>query len=323
MSEKSLTELVAQLIADNKQQKQEAAEKLAQEKQEAADRLAILQREATERAEKAAEADQRHRDEMAQILREIQQPRVQQVEYKQQAPGAAEIKADKLQKINFNIRKSNRLKPYKVSTDCDVKLFIKRFDEELVNMKSMVGLAEDLTDREYVPIFRVCLDFAVTERVNQALKTMNKTWENVTKADLLKLMREEFGSRQTDVAEVLKMFGTKRLVKKPDEKVGEFFFKFEQNIPETMNPSDEAGRIEFVDLIKRAMFFISLEDEYIMKALTDLKDPNPNLMKYLEEACAAESRRQSYQEITKSSTSVENSGVTIAKWEVSNKKKNG
>ena len=77
MSEKSLTELVAQLIADNKQQKQEAAEKLALEKQEAADRLAILQREATERAEKAAENDQRHRDEMAQILREIQQHRVQ------------------------------------------------------------------------------------------------------------------------------------------------------------------------------------------------------------------------------------------------------
>ena len=242
MSEKTLTELVAQLIADNKQQreqlaheKQEAADRLAQQKQEAADRLALQQREAAERAERAAEDDQRrrdekaaddqrHRDEMAQIIREIQQPRVQQVEYRAQAPSAAEIKADKLQKINFNIRKTNRLRPFKVSDECDVKLFIKKFDEELVNMKSMVGLAEELTDAQYIPIFRVCLDYAVIERVGHALKPLNKTWENISKAELLKLMRDEFGSRETDVAEVLKMFGPNRLTKKPDEKVGDFFF---------------------------------------------------------------------------------------------------
>merc|ERR1712105_568749 len=59
------------------------------------------------------------------------------------------------------------------------------------------------------------------------------------------------------------------------------------------------------------------------KELTEIKDPNPDLKKYFEEACAAESRRKSYLDITKSSTSVENSGVTIQKWGVSNKKTGG
>ena len=199
-------------------------EQLAQQPEQ----MAQQQRDAL--AEKIA-ADQRHREEMDSIFQQINVNPIAQLEYRPQAPNANEVRADKIQKINFNIRKSNRLKPFKVSSECDIKLFLKRFDEELVNMKSMVGLADELTDLEYIPIFRVCLDFAIVERVGQVLVSMGKTWETITKAELLKLMREEFGSRQTDVAEVLKMFGPKRLIKKPDEKVGEFFFIFNKIFP--------------------------------------------------------------------------------------------
>ena len=46
-------------------------------------------------------------------------------------PSPETIRAEKVQKINFNLRKSNRLKPFKVSADTDVKLFLEKFEEEL------------------------------------------------------------------------------------------------------------------------------------------------------------------------------------------------
>ena len=52
-------------------------------------------------------------------------------------------------------------------------------------MKVMVGLDENLTRDEYVPIFRACLDYPVVERVGQVLTSKNKTWENVTIEDLV------------------------------------------------------------------------------------------------------------------------------------------
>ena len=90
-----------------------------------------------------------------------------------------------------------------------------------------------------------------------------------------------------------------------------------------MKPSDLAGYKEFVDLIDRSLFYIALDDEVLQKALSDLKDPKPTLTKYFEEACMAENRRLSFQNIAKSSVSTENKGVTISKWDVSQTKKWG
>ena len=236
-------------------------------------------------------------------------------------PNNVALRAEKVQKINFNLRKSARLKPFRVSADSDIKLFLKRFDEELQNMKAMVGLNDVLSREEYVPIFRSCLDFPIVERVGQVLTSMGKTWATITIAELTKLMKDEFGSKQTDVANVLKQFGPQRLAKTPDESVAEFYFRWQQNIPEIMKPSDNDGYKEFVDLMHRSMFYISLEDEFLQKALSDMKEPKPDLKKYFDEACNAESRRMSFQDISKSNTSVENKGVSISKWDVSQKKK--
>ena len=76
-----------------------------------------------------------------------------------------------------------------------------------------------------------------------------KTWENISIADLHKLMKEEFGSKQTDVANVLKQFGPARLAKSPDQSVAEFYFQWLQNIPEVMKPTDNDSREAFVDLM--------------------------------------------------------------------------
>ena len=95
-------------------------------------------------------------------------------------------------------------------------------------MKTVVGLADNLSKEEYVPIFRSCLEFPIVERVNQVLAGLGKTWANITIAELTTLMKDEFGSKQTDVANVLKQFGQQHLVKSPNESVAEFYFRWQQ-----------------------------------------------------------------------------------------------
>ena len=299
------------------EQLQELLNRMVAKGEQQDERLLAQQNQIAEQQNKMAE----QQNQIAALLQTLKDPPPVTVDLRQPVVADAVLRAEKVQKINFNLHKSSRLKPFKVSADSDIKLFLKKFDEELKTMKVMVGLNEVLTKEEFVPIFRSCLDFPIVERVSQVLLKMAKTWENITIPELRQLMLEEFGSKQTDVANVLKQFGPQRLVKSPDESVAEHYFKWHQNIPEVMKPTDEDGRKEFVDLIHRSMFYISLEDEFLQKALSDLKEPNPDIKKYFDEACNAESRRQSFQDISKSSTSIESKGVNISKWEISQKKK--
>ena len=296
-----LKALLSQLVQNSKEQQ----DRFEKEKAEQAAALLEVQTKADEK--------------FATLIASIQQPGP--ITVRAPDPDADAVRADKIQKVNVNMRRSQRFKPYKVSTDTDIKLFLKKFDEELTNVKSLVGLAgEDLKKEEFVPIFRSCLDYSVVERVDQVLKGQSKKWEDLTEADLLKLMKDEFGEKQTEVARVISMFGAQRLTKSPNEKVSEFYFKFLQNIPESMKPSTEQGRKDFVDLIHRSMFYISLDDEYIQKALSDLKDDAPTLKKYFDEAQAAECRRSSYKDIAKTCTTTDSNGITISKWDTSQKK---
>ena len=88
------------------------------------------------------------------------------------------VRAEKVQRLAMNMRKSNRIKIFKASSDSDIQIFIKKFGEELNTLKQMVGIDNDLTKEEYVPIFRASLDFAVLERVEQVFK---KDSQNVIK----------------------------------------------------------------------------------------------------------------------------------------------
>ena len=91
------------------------------------------------------------------------------------------VRKEQVLKITQNFNKSKRLKPYKVTHD--VKLFMKMFDEEIINMKAGVGLTDDLKKEEWVPIFRASLEFPVVDRVKVILLGKNKTWENIEIAD--------------------------------------------------------------------------------------------------------------------------------------------
>ena len=136
-----VTELLAQLVTSNKR----ADERYAEQHEKYVEQQIKI-------------ADQQGQiTELLKTLKEKEPPA---------GPNPETLRAEKVQKINFNLRKSNRLKPFKVSADTDVKLFLKKFEEELKNMKSMVGMAEDLSRDEYVPIFRSCLDYPIVERVD-------------------------------------------------------------------------------------------------------------------------------------------------------------
>ncbi|CAL4133315.1 unnamed protein product [Meganyctiphanes norvegica] len=111
-------------------------------------------------------------------------------------------RADKVQRLSMSMRKTNRIKEFK-GNDSDIRIFIKKFEGELETLKPMVGIADNLTDLEYIPIFRALLSFSVLERVEQVFRkdTGNiKTWGSITIKDLHKLMVEEFGVKHTDVA---------------------------------------------------------------------------------------------------------------------------
>ena len=119
-------------------------------------------------------------------------------------PTAAEIRADKVQRLAVSMRKSNRVKPFKF--DSDILVFLKRFQEELTSLKSITGINFQLTKDEYIPILRAALDFQVLDRLEQRFKRDDQnviTWAAVTIDELHKLMKEEFGQKQTDAAQVL------------------------------------------------------------------------------------------------------------------------
>merc|ERR1711989_14153 len=137
---------------------------------------------------------------MAQLLEQLKNPAP--VQLMPAAPNADNVRKEKISSINLNIRKSNRLKLFKATAENDIELFLKKFTEELSNMKVLVGIDGTLTRNEYVPLFRSCLVYAVVERVTQVLTSKGKTWDNVTIEELKSYMKEEFGIKQTDVANV-------------------------------------------------------------------------------------------------------------------------
>ena len=149
----------------------------------------------------------------------------------------------------------------------------------------MIGIDGELTRDEYVPLFRASMDCNVLKRVEQVFKAdaQNvKTWENISKDALHKLMIEEFGIKYTDVANVLGQFGPSRMSMSPDNSVSEFYYEWHTQIPDIMKPSTPDEYKNFADLVLWAMFYISFNDKYLQQALSDLKDANPMLKSYLD-----------------------------------------
>ena len=124
-------------------------------------------------------------------------------------------------------------------------------------------------------------------------------------------MKSEFGSRQTDVANVIKMWGPSCLTKRKDETAADHYFRFKQGFPECLKPQTDAEKDKYIDLMNRSMYFISLNDDYLQKELSNLKIADPTEKDFFDEVVSAEARLKTYNDISKTTVSAEGSG-TIA-----------
>ena len=139
---------------------------------------------------------------------------------------------------------------------------LKKITEEIRSLKVVVGIDDDLTREEYIPLLRASLDFNVIKRVEQVfVQNPNsiKTWENISVEDLHKLLIDEFGVKITDVASVLKQFGPSRLSKSCETSVSEFYFDWYSQLPEIMKPTSNAEYKNFADLMHRAFVLFVIE----------------------------------------------------------------
>ena len=222
--------------------------------------------------ERDAEKDVQHHQEMADLIASIKDIQaVPPTVNVQPAPlDQNAVRTEKVQRLAMSMRKSNRVKIFKASGESDINIFLKRFNEELVTLKKMVGINDNLSRQEYVPIFRASLEFSVIERIDQVFMKdpINpKSWGTFDIVDLHKLMKEEFGAKHTYVANVLKQFGPSRLIKSADKKVQDIYYEWSLSIPEIMKPETDQDRKEFVDLIHRSMYYISLDNTGCFKSL--------------------------------------------------------
>ena len=120
-----------------------------------------------------------------------------------------------------------------------MKEWLKRFNQQVLVLKKMSGIDDDLRSAEAVELLKDKLKYQVVTRLNTAFKNSGKTWATVTYADLHKILKEEYGSKVADVCEVLIQFGPSRLKKTPDMSVAKFDHLWQEQLPECMTPGDD------------------------------------------------------------------------------------
>ena len=182
----------------------------------------------------------------------------------------------------------------------------------------MAGITDDLLRDEIIELFQDRIEYQVLKRLDTAFAAKDPLlqWTTVTYDQLKVIMREEYGSRDTNVCEVLLQFGASRYKKTPDMPVAKFTHVFLKQYPECMQPESDDERIEFVDLIKRTVYYHCLQDEYIQKELCELPEADMNFKKYFDQAVKIESRRKSFQDIGASGAKLDpGNDITISKVE--------
>ena len=84
-----------------------------------------------------------------------------------------------------------------------------------------------------------------------------------------------------------------------------------------MIPSNDAECRRFADLVKRALYYYCLDDQYLQKELCKLEEDS-NFKKYFDQACIAEQKRKSFQEIGTSGAKLDpTGGISVSKVDTS------
>ena len=241
------------------------------------------------------------------------------------AAAAVVARAEKISKIQVNLRKSNKIKEFKESTETStVKEWLSKFDTEINTLKKMAGIAGDLSREEIVELFKDQLEYQVVKRLDTAFTAKDPpwVWNDVTYDQLKIIMKVEYGSKITSVSEVLLQFGPSCYKKAPEVSIAKFTHLWLEQYPECMSPETEDELRKFADLVKMTAYYHCLEDQYIQKELCELSEADMNFKKFFDQAVTIESRRRSFQDIGASGAKLDpGNGITASKVETSGSKK--
>ena len=99
---------------------------------------------------------------------------------------AVAVRADKVQRLTLALRKSNKIRDFKDVLESDIREWVKKFDFEIDALKRMVGINNDLTREEYIPLLRDKLDYSIVKRLDSIFKHKNPAlnWDGVSKDEL-------------------------------------------------------------------------------------------------------------------------------------------
>ena len=76
------------------------------------------------------------------------------------------VRAEKLQRLSLALRKSSKVKDFKDNAETDIKIWLKKFDFEIVALKKMVGIDDNLTKAKYIPLIHDKLDYTIVKRLD-------------------------------------------------------------------------------------------------------------------------------------------------------------
>ena len=98
--------------------------------------------------------------------------------------------------------------------------------------------------------------------------------------------------------------------------VARFHHLWQEQLPECLLPDGADANERFVELIKKALFYFCLDDKYLQEQLCNLKGDHITFKMFYDEACLAEQKRKSFQEIGVSSSHLDSaSGISVNKWD--------
>ena len=124
------------------------------------------------------------------LLKSVQQNAdlIRRLSDRADGPTAEAIRAEKLSKLNLALRKSSKIKEYKDTQEMNIKEWLKKYEEEILVLKRMSGIEDNLSSDEKVLMLKDKLDYHVIKRVDTAFRNEGHAWDTVTYDELSKLL---------------------------------------------------------------------------------------------------------------------------------------
>merc|ERR1712237_135035 len=176
------------------------------------------------------------------------------------------VQESKCVHLGAALRKSTKISDFK-EDEMPVKEWLRRWNYEVSSLRMLHGIPDDLTREEGIGLFKDMLDFSVIKRLELVFVAKDPvvTWANVDWEGLSGILRDEYGPKVSQVGQVLQQFGNQRFKKTEGMSVASFTHQWTEQLPECMCPSTEEELRQFADLMRKTMFYHSLNDTYIQK----------------------------------------------------------